>query len=329
MSRRALRRLAGAVLLAAVALLVAPELLLAWGPGTHVQLGFDVLRSLNLMPPPVAALLVAHPVEFLYGTLAADISMAKKYAPVGRHCHHWHVAHEIHREAGEDEALRAATLGYLCHLAADVVAHNSFVPRMLLLTSSTQALGHSYWEHRMDARVGAEALSLARRIVTEYDHRPADRLFDQVLSRTLFSFRTNRRIFRGLIRMSDYQRWQAIFDTVIERSRWELDPAESDAYLAASFGQVVDFLRRGAASAPAAADPIGEAALDRAKGLRREVLRREGWSAGPALRERAEAHFPLPTEPFEAWAGRGRTEALAREAVAAALDRAASLPARP
>lgn len=308
---------------ALVGLLLLPGAAHAWGPGTHAFLGVEVLRSLNLFSPAVASLLASYPVEFLYGSLAADISMAKKYAPLGRHCHHWHVGREMYEEAGDDLGLRATATGYLCHLAADVVAHNSFVPRMLLLTSSTEALGHSYWEHRMDVRVGGPHASLARRIVTEYDHKRSDTLFDRVLSRTLFSFRTNRRLFRGLIRISDYQRWQAIFDTVIEHSRWELHDEESDAYMAASFDQVADFLVRDFASRPVAADPIGAEALAEAKRIRRDVVRLEGWSPGQELRDRADHYFPAPREPLEYWNRRGETAELAQEAVNSALRRVA------
>ena len=79
---------------------------------------------------------------FLYGSVAADISFAKKYAPEGRHCHDWKVGEEI-LAAAESDAMRAVAYGYLAHLAADTVAHNLFVPRRLLLTSATQGIGHT------------------------------------------------------------------------------------------------------------------------------------------------------------------------------------------
>ena len=87
--------------------------------------------------------------------MAADTSFAKKYAPVGRHSHAWHVGEEIVELAARPR-LKAFGFGYLAHLAADVVAHNFFVPRQLMLTSSTRALGHSYWEGRFDMHVGEE-----------------------------------------------------------------------------------------------------------------------------------------------------------------------------
>ena len=109
-----------------------------------------VWRSSNA---PVADLLRAYPFDFLYGNIAADSSIAKHYAPLGRHCHYWHVGQEIH-DLAESDALRAFGLGYLCHLAADTVAHNYFVPRQLMITSSTAAVGHSYWETRVETHLG-------------------------------------------------------------------------------------------------------------------------------------------------------------------------------
>src|SRR5205807_98033 len=137
--------IAAAAALAGVALF--PAVAHAWTPGTHVYLGESVLANLHQLPGLVGDLLRAFPYDFLYGNIAADTSIAKKYAPVGRHCHAWHVGQEIFDLAPTDP-LKAFGLGYLSHLAADSVAHNFFVPRQLLLTSVTTALGHSYWESR-------------------------------------------------------------------------------------------------------------------------------------------------------------------------------------
>ena len=177
-------------------ILLQPEPLWAWGPGTHIALGEGVLASLYLLPPAVRAIIGSHPLHFLYGSIAADISFAKKYVPEGRHCHHWHVGEEI-LAAAESPRLSAVGYGYLAHLAADTVAHNLFVPRQLLITSTTQAIGHTYWEHRMDIHIGEDYLAKARHLVMENDHSEADALFDQVLSNTIFTFRMNQRIFRG------------------------------------------------------------------------------------------------------------------------------------
>ena len=90
-----------AVLVALGWLVLLPDPLHAWGPGTHVALGESVLAALWMLPPAVRALLERFPIHFLYGSVAADISLAKKYVPEGRHCHHWPVGEEVLRSADE------------------------------------------------------------------------------------------------------------------------------------------------------------------------------------------------------------------------------------
>src|SRR4051812_3651893 len=64
-----------------LALVLAPSVAHAWTPGTHVFLGEAVLGALGLLPASLAELLRAFPYDFLYGSIAADTSIAKKYAP--------------------------------------------------------------------------------------------------------------------------------------------------------------------------------------------------------------------------------------------------------
>ncbi len=281
---------------AALPFLLSPEPLWAWGPGTHVALGETLLGSLYFLPPAVRVLLERFPVHFLYGSIAADISFAKKYAPVGRHCHHWHVGEEI-LHAADTDPLKAVALGYLAHLAADTVAHNVFVPRQLLLTQTTRGLGHTYWEHRMDVHVGEEYLAKSRTITLEHDHSAADSLFDEVLSRTLFSFQTNRRIFRGVIRFQGNDRWQRVFDRVLRNSRFDLGDDLVTRYFQLSFDAVVDYLVQRESSEPASLDPIGEINLRLAKGIRHRALVEGGVQDPSMVLERADEFFPIPGGP--------------------------------
>ena len=284
-------------------LLLLPEPAWAWGPATHVYLGTGVLDALDLLPPLVRSLLATYPHDFLYGSVAADISLAKKYVPEGRHCHSWAIGEEVYRTADNDR-LRAMGLGYLAHLAADTIAHNTFVPRQLLLTSSTQALGHSYWEHRMDFQIGERYMSLARDVVMDHDHSESDDLFDRVLSRTLFTFRTNRRIFRGMIRVQDTPRWQSFFSTVLQNSRWTLADEIVAGYVHRSFDYVVDYLQRRGDAIAAELDPIGEQNLAIAKRVRRLALREGGIRDERVLHGMADDFFPLPRVPFDYWGKR-------------------------
>jgi hypothetical protein len=296
---RALGALAGGLLLLAVL----PNAAAAFGPATHIFLGRHLLDVLALVPDSVGTLLRAYPQSFLYGSVAADISFAKKYVPAGRHCHFWHVGEEI-LHAAENDRLRAVAYGYLSHLAADTIAHNFFVPRQLLLTSSTKALGHGYWEHRLDTQLGEPFGNIAREVVLEYDHSEADHLFDSVLSGTIFSFETNRRIFRGMIRAQDNDRWKAIFDRVLQNSRWDLAPQTIDEYTSLAFDFVVDYLQRGRDSVAVGFDPVGAFNLALAKKVRRMALREGKLTRPEVLRELANDFFPLPRPELGHWQSR-------------------------
>jgi hypothetical protein len=284
-------RAAVAVPLAVLLLLaLTPDTLWAWTPGTHIHLGEAVLRSLALLPAATAALLRTFPQDFLYGSIAADTSIAKKYAPVGRHCHSWHVGFEILEEARDDEPLRAFALGYLSHLAADVVAHNFFVPRQLATTSSTAAIGHSYWESRFETHLGDGPPRRAREIVL-LDHARADAHLDRILSPTIFSTSTNRRLFRGMVYVGDTESWQRLYRLVSENSRWSLAAPLVNAHLVRSFDYVVDLLARLDRAEPFAFDPVGDEALRIAKRLRRDAFKRGG---DRSVRDEAEKRFGLP-----------------------------------
>lgn len=284
---------------ALLALLLAPSTAWAWGPATHIFVGTEILSALALLPPGLALLLRRNPFDFLYGCLAADITLGKKYAPVGRHCHHWAVGREI-LDTADSDPRRATALGYLVHLAGDTVAHNTFVPRQLVLTSAAEAVGHSYWEHRMDSHLGDFYARVARRIVTDFDHAHSDELFDQVLARSLFSFKTNLRIFRGMIRLTDHEAWQAIFDRVVDRSKWDLHDAEVRRYLRITFNYSMDYLVRGEGSHPADLDPVGEEKLLLAKRLRRRLASAPAPDEVALLRL-AEEHFPFPRTEEDYW----------------------------
>ena len=277
---------AGALLL----LVLLPSDAYAWTPGTHVYLGEAVLRSLTTLPGTIAELLQAFPYDFLYGSIAADTSMAKKYVPTGRHCHSWTVGLEIHSEA-PDGPLRSFALGYLAHLAADAVAHNHFVPKQLAVTASTSSVGHSYWESRFETHLGPACARQARDLIL-LDHSRADALLDRILSPTIFSTQTNRRIFRGMVHVADNEGWQRIFGLMTENSRWDLTDVEVSRYLDHAYDSIIDFLIKFERSRPYKLDPSGDEALRRAKLVRREALRTGG---AELVRAEAERHFGLPT----------------------------------
>jgi hypothetical protein len=167
------------------------------------------------------------------------------------------------------------------------------------MTSSSKALGHSYWEHRMDVQLGEQCTRIAREVVMNHDHSAADALFDRVLSATLFSFQTNRRIFRGMIRIQDNNRWHALFGTMLQNSRWVLPSSSVERYVALSFDYVIDYLARREEAIPASLDPIGDLNLGQAKRIRKLAMSEGKLKTPQLLDELADNFFPLPETPFD------------------------------
>ena len=265
-----MRRVAIALLLLALV----PSDAFAWTPGTHILLGETVLRNAALLPAALAALIREYPWDFLYGNIAADTSIAKKYARFGRHCHSWTVGFEILNRAREPQ-LQAFAWGYLAHLAADVVAHNYFVPHQLAVTSATSAIGHSYWESRFETHLSQYFPRRAVEVIRR-DHGASDSHLDRVLSPTIFSTATNRRIFRGMVHASDNAGWQRVFALVAANSRWDLPEPMVGTHLARSYDYVMDLLVREAGSVPYTYDPSGDKALRSAKRIRRGAIKDGG-----------------------------------------------------
>jgi hypothetical protein len=169
------------------------------------------------------------------------------------------------------------------------------VPRQLAVTSSTSALGHSYWESRFETHLGGEYSHRAREIMLR-DHSRADRFLDRILSPTIFSTQTNRRIFNGMVYVTDTESWQRIFQIAAENSRWDLGASEVSRYLARSYDYILDFLGRLDSSEPYALDPSGLDALELAKDVRRRArLSRVAYH----LAEEAGRHFGMPESPLD------------------------------
>ena len=69
-----------------ILLLLLPGEALAWGIGVHLQLGSHILAHLQQLPPLLPTLLGAYPQDYLYGCIAADITLGKKFTHYLQHC---------------------------------------------------------------------------------------------------------------------------------------------------------------------------------------------------------------------------------------------------
>jgi zinc dependent phospholipase C len=263
--------------LVAALVLVWPHDALAWGPVTHLVHGSQVLGSLSTLGGALQQILAEHRLPYLYGCVAADIVQAKKYTrSLYTHCHCWPVGWQI-AEAARTEREQAFAYGYLSHLAGDVYSHNQFVPIQLVVSYEARALRHVYWEARFDAAQQRDRWRLMRSVF-EHRYPDCDRLVEQVVERTLFSFRTNKRIFSSVMALQRLGQWQRMVRRLSARSRYALPGAEIDRFNALCIEAIHDLLVRGRRSACQHADPTGREALSRASALRRKLrtLRRRG-----------------------------------------------------
>ena len=246
-----------------------PHEALAWGAGIHLQLGSAVLANLQALEPAMAAVIAEFPNDFLYGCIAADITIGKKFTHFLLHCHRWRIGMKILENAGTPSH-QACAYGYLSHLAADTVAHNFFVPYKIMRSFSTLTLKHTYWEMRFETFVDKNIWEIGRQVSQE-NYRANDALLRRVLSDTLFSFGTNKRIFNSILLVSRLEKWQQVLKTLSDSSRYLLEESDRDEYMNLAREAVFDFLNGMEGSRYFQADPTGERALLSAEMVRKNL----------------------------------------------------------
>jgi hypothetical protein len=250
-------------------LLITPDQAFAWGAGFHLQIGSTVLNNLQALKPALATLLSEYPQDFLYGCIAADITIGKKFTSYLQHCHRWPVGLKVLHSA-RSRKQEACAYGYLTHLAADTVAHNYFVPYKIMRSFSSMTMKHAYWEIRFENFIDKEIWEIGKKVCQEH-YRANDELLRQVLSDTIFSFGTNKRIFNSILLLSRLEKWQAMLKTVSDSSSYTLEDTDRQEYTALSEEAVFDYLNNREKSRYFLADPTGERALATAEIIRKNL----------------------------------------------------------
>lgn len=268
-------------LVAVVLVLLTPGEAWAWGPITHLTHGVGALASLTIASATLQRILRRHRLEYLYGCVGADITQAKKYTRAQQaHCHSWEVGWELLSRAHSD-GQRAFAWGYLTHLAGDVYSHNHYVPTQMIVSFRGRALRHIYWEARFDIMQPNQPRDVIREL-REHEFPECDRLVEEVVARTLFSFRMDKRIFNSFIAVHDLDQWHKILGRITERSRFGLPLSLLEKYNGACNASVLELFLRGKDSSCQQSDPTGFHALEQAKHIRatlRTLLRKGNISA--------------------------------------------------
>ncbi|GLI39999.1 zinc dependent phospholipase C family protein [Geobacter hydrogenophilus] len=266
-------------------ILLVPVNAFAWGAGVHLQIGTAVINNLQAVSPAVATVVGEFPHDFLYGCIAADITLGKKFTHYLQHCHRWRIGMKV-LEYAWNPPQKACAYGYLSHLAADTVAHNYYVPAKTMESFSTLTLKHAYWEMRLETYVDQEIWETGKKVATE-NYKANDALLRNVLSDTIFSFGTNKRIFNSILLVSRLEKWQQVLKTLSDTSRYTLEEDDRSEYLDLAEEAVFDFMNRLEESRYFQADPTGERALATAEAVRKNL--RLLYNAGKITKEDAVA----------------------------------------
>lgn len=197
----------------------------AFGPIAHVDMGLDVIAEAASMASSVWSVIRSHHREFLQGTLGPDREVAKNLAVYERHTHNWgRVFTQLYRAT--DDAQRAFFLGCLCHLAADAVSHNYFVPLKVVESHRSRFAGHLYWEMRFDAR-GRKRASIQALKALGINTREHRDFLATVVPGKLLGPRFNVRMTGLAMRLQRAMAFQAVSSYVDRESRLSL--SEEDA----------------------------------------------------------------------------------------------------
>jgi hypothetical protein len=158
-----------------------------------MYLGNELLSCASLLPAGIFALLKKHKQDFLYGNLMADMILGKKYLPDDKCSHSWDVGLNLLDQA-KTWPERAFAYGYLGHLAADTVAHET-------LTDDLGNLGHTWVEMKADSLID-KTYWLQTVMMKRSVRKRSDLLLENSLDSYMFSVKTNKRIYKSMVFLS-------------------------------------------------------------------------------------------------------------------------------
>lgn len=254
------------ILYLTLVLITLPAIAMAWGPATHLEYAHQALASLTLFAPLVKKLISRYEEHFLYGSVAADITLGKNVRGYLYNCHNWTVAMDIMENKTRDDKQKAFMLGYLGHLAVDTVAHNYFVPYTTIMSWQTKLMKHVYWEMRMDLTVDDKCWQLFEKFSQDHDDfANDDALLEEHLKRTFFSFKTNKKIFNSLLVFQKMEKYRTLANGVAEKSKYKLTDEQIKNFKGLAVNSLVDFLKRFDKSFVMQADPTGKLKIQYAR----------------------------------------------------------------
>jgi hypothetical protein len=246
-----------------------PSDVFAWGPGTHLEVATGLLKETAIFSPVVAGLLKKYRDQFVYGMVSADVLMGKKYVGYLHHNHNWSVGRQVYKNC-KTERERASAYGYLAHLASDIVAHNYYIPYMIINSFDTKMKQHTYWELRFDNHVHEETWNEVLRVIRA-DVHDFDSVLESTLKRPMFSFRTNKRIFNTILLVQRFRQLRRMVDLHSRVTQWPLKMSEVRYYKNLIMETTRDFMKDPKGAPCLSGDPAGHVRLKYANDTRKTL----------------------------------------------------------
>ena len=236
------------MLVCLISILFMPSTAEAWGPLTHVYLGNQLLEmGTSLIPLGVYSILKKYKNDFLYGNVSADIIMGRRFQGAEKSSHDWNIAWKMISSARSDRR-RAFAYGYLMHLCADSVVHNQ--------DRCYKPFSHSLIELKSDSGIDKKY----RRVMKRFDkvmQKENDIFMEKRLESQFFSFKTNKRIFKGVLRVSRFPNYSPVSNFIDNRFPYAVSAVNIDDLQQESLVRMCELLNNGKDSDALKEHPLG------------------------------------------------------------------------
>ena len=261
----------------------------AWGPAIHTVISCSILDSLGNILPNIAVILKQFPLEYIYGNLAADFFIGKGNKRKEGHSHNWEAGFSILGDS-ESEREAAYAYGFLSHLAADVVAHNYFVPDLIYRFIMLKKLGHFYSEAVADKSAGSFYLKMAADILSK-KHLECDKMLKSAVLANSNGLKAKRHIFTQSVKVTDYLYDSPQFTFIYNHLRYKIPADYIESMMTLSYKLVKDLLSNTSSSKCLSHDPIGEDNL--------KMASQNGFMSRIRNSRKYECKFPVDKELLE------------------------------
>jgi hypothetical protein len=228
----------------------------AWGPAIHTAISCSVLDNARQILPEIAAIIQNFSMEYIYGNLAADFFIGKGQKRKKGHSHNWETGFKLLSEA-ESEREASYAYGFLSHLAADVVAHNYFVPDYMNRLLMWKRVSHFYTEAVADKYTGPFYLKMAMSVL-EMKDLGCDRMLKAAVIRNSHGLKAKKQIYTQSLKVSDYLYYNPQLSFVNSRTPERISVEYMTFMIGLAFRLVRDLLSYPDSSPCLDYDPIGE-----------------------------------------------------------------------